>query len=187
MITSEDLAVTAIAAAQVANFCDHADHNEPSEPSWVTGAGATLRRVAERIAVRAGVDLLSAYAERLGAVETRSTHDGFDGHAAALAARTWRELQRIQEEHDRVYHPDVFGMRKSDQLNHYALHLSKLVGALGLILTDQGDRDDFRQRRLPDMLLFGIKLATVMGQKLPDEPLPDSLSIGRDIAAAYAA
>src|SRR5579872_4382134 len=106
MITNEDLAITAIAAAQVANFCDHADHNEPSEASWVTGAGATLRRVAERIAVRSGTDLLGAYADRLQAVEARSTHDGFDGRGAALSATTWRDLQRVQEEHDRVYHPD---------------------------------------------------------------------------------
>jgi hypothetical protein len=182
--TAEDLAVTAIAAAQVANFCDHADHNEPSEPSWVTGAGATLRRVAERIAVRTGINLLAAYGDRLGAVESRSTHDGFNGPAAALAATTWRDLQQVQEEHDRVYHPDVFGTRKSDQLNHYALHLCKLVGALGLTLTDEGELDDFRSRRLPDMLLFGIKLATVMGQKLPDEPLPESLSVGREVVAA---
>jgi hypothetical protein len=182
--TAEDLAITAIAAAQVANFCDHTDHNEATEASWVTGAGATLRRVAERIAVRAGIDLLGAYAGRLAAVEERSTHDGFDGPAAALAAATWRDLQKAQEEHDRVYHPDVFGMRKSDQLNHYALHLSKLVGALGLMLTDQAEPDDFRCRRLPDMLLFGIKLATVMGQKLPDESLPGSLSVGREAVAA---
>jgi hypothetical protein len=182
--TAEELAVTAVAAAQVANFCDHAEHNERSEASWVTGAGATLRRTAERIAVRNGIDLLDAYADRLAAVEARTTHDGFDGRAAALAATTWRDLQRVQENHDRVYHPDVFGTRKSDQLNHYALHLSKLVGALGLMVTEQGERDDFRDRRVPDMLLFGIKLATVMGQKLPDEPLPASLWAGREVVAA---
>jgi len=171
VITADDLAVTAIAAAQVANYCDHTDHNEPIDQAWVVGAGATLRRVAERIAIKQRIDLLAAYADRLAIVEARSTHEGFDGREAALSARTWRDLQRVQEEHDRVYHPDVFGMRKSDQLNHYALHLSKLTGALALELTGGGDQADFWSRRLPDMLLFGIKLSTVMGQKLPDDPL----------------
>jgi hypothetical protein len=184
VITADDLAVTAVAASQVANFCDHTDHNERTDPAWVVGAGTTLRRVAERIAVRQHIDLLSAYAERLAAVEARTIHDGFDGRAAALGATSWRDLQRVQEEHDRVYHPDVFGMRKSDQLNHYALHLTKLVGALALELTGRGDPQDFRTRRLPDMLLFGIKLPTVMGQRLADEPLESTMSVGREVVAA---
>lgn len=171
MITADDLAVTAIAAAQVANYCDHSDHNEPVDRAWVLGAGATLRRVAERIAAKQQVNLVSAYANRLAAVEARSTHEGFDGPSAALHARSWRELQMVQEEHDRVYHPDVFGLRKSDQLNHYALHLSKLAGALAQELNGDGDHEDFKSRRLPDLLLFGIKLATVMGQRLPDDPV----------------
>jgi hypothetical protein len=184
VITADDVAVTAIAAAQVANFCDHADHNEQSDPAWVVGAGATLRRVAERIAVRQHVDLLTGYAERLAAVEARSIHDGFDGRAAAMAATTWRDLQRVQEDHDRTYHPDVFGMRKSDQLNHYALHLSKLAGAVAQELTGAGNHQEFQSRRLPDMLLFGIKLSTVMGQKLPDDALGSTMSVGREAVAA---
>jgi hypothetical protein len=184
VITADDLAVTAIATAQVANFCDHTDHNEQADRAWVVGAGATLRRVAEHIAVRQQIDLVATYGQRLAAVEARSTHDGFDGCAATMSAMTWRDLQRVQEEHDRVYHPDVFGLSKSDQLKHYALHLSKLTGALAAELTGTGDREEFRTRRLPDMLLFGVKLATVMAQRLPDEPLGSTMSVGREAVAA---
>jgi hypothetical protein len=169
----DDLREVALAAGQVANYCDHGDHNEPVDGSWVIGAGATLRAVAFRIAQRESVDLLELYAERLAAIETRnvvSDGKGFDGAAGARSARTWRELQLVQVEHDRHYHPDVLGLHKSEQLRHYALHLTKLVAAMA-IEPSADEHEDFLARRLPDMLLFGIKLATVMSQKLPEAAL----------------
>ena len=75
-------------------------------------------------------------------------------------------------EHDRRYHPDVLGLSKSDQLRHYALHLAKLAGAMAQVAAGRGDDADFRARRLPDLLLFGLKLSTVAGERLGSDALP---------------
>jgi hypothetical protein len=171
----DDLSALAKATGQVANYCDHADHNEPLEASWVLGAAETVRNVAQRIATREGIDIVEAYAARLKQIETRNVQGPFaefDGPEAARRAKTWRELQRIQADHDRLYHPDVVGLHKADQLQHYVLHLAKLVAALAEQPSSGQRHTDFVTRRLPDLLLFGIKLSTVMGQKLPDIPLP---------------
>jgi hypothetical protein len=157
--------------ASVANYCDHAEHNEVVDSTWVTEAGEALARLALELATECGVDLVDAYAERLAVIEARNVLDGpggFDGRASARAAETWRELQLVQVEHDRHYHPDVIGMSRLDQLRHYAFHLAKIVGAFA----PPDDADDLLNRRLPDTLLFAIKLRTVMGQRLADEPLP---------------
>jgi hypothetical protein len=100
---------------------------------------------------------------------------GFDGHAAALAAETWRDLQLVQIDHDRRYHADVFGLAKAEQLRHYALHLAKIVGAFA----EAADYAELINRRLPDVLLFAIKLQTVMGKRLSDEPLRHRSRRGR--------
>ena len=166
-----DLALAlAPAAAAVATYCDHVEHNEKAEPGWVTAAGETLQRLALEFASALGVDLVELYAQRLGAIESKNVlaaPAGFDGAAAARAASSWRELQLIQAEHDRVYHPDVAGLAKIDQLRHYAFHLAKLVGAFAA----SDDGHGLLERRLPDTLLFAIKLRTVMGERLPDEPV----------------
>jgi hypothetical protein len=157
-------------AAAVANYCDHVEHNEVVDAEWVVGAGHELMRLARELADEAQLDLVGLYAERLGAIEARNVlfrPGAFDGHAAALAAETWRQLQLVQVEHDRYYHPDVIGLHKLEQLRHYALHLMKIVGAFA----EARDNDELEQRRLPDTLLFGLKLETVMGKRLPDEPL----------------
>jgi hypothetical protein len=167
----DDLVVAAKAAGQVANYCDHADHNESVDSAWVLGAGECLRALAMQIAEREGVDIFQLYAARLAEIEARNVQGpfaSFDGSLAASAATTWRALQMTQSEHDRLYHPDVVGLHKSDQLQHYSLHLAKLVAALASEPSSGEQHADFVSRRLPDILLFGIKLATVMGQKLPE-------------------
>lgn len=65
----------------------------------------------------------------------------------------------------------MLGLHKSEQLLHYSLHLTKLVAALAREPASSEEHADFIVRRLPDMLLFGIKLSTVMGQKLPETAL----------------
>lgn len=160
-------------AAAVANYCDHVEHNEHAETSWVTDAAADLSTLAFEVAHAADIDLLELYAERLGAIEARNVlarPGGFDGHAAALSAKSWRDLQLVQVEHDRSYHADVLGLAKAEQLRHYALHLAKIVGAFA----EAADHDELINRRLPDVLLFAIKLQTVMGMRLSDEALPRS-------------
>jgi hypothetical protein len=167
-------------AAAVANYCDHVEHNEAAAADWVIEAGDELSRLAFEFAAEVKIDLIHLYAERLGAIEARNViarPGGFDGHAAALAAETWRELQLVQIDHDRYYHADVIGLAKAEQLRHYALHLAKIVGAFAA----GSDTDELINRRLPDTLLFAIKLHTVMGKRLADEPLP---RLARDSAAA---
>jgi hypothetical protein len=159
------------AAAAVANYCDHVEHNESAETRWVTEAADALQRHALRLAHEAEIDLIEAYAERLNAIERRnplSQTQSFDGRSAALSATTWRDLQLVQIEHDRHYHPDVTGLAKIEQLRHYALHLMKIVGAFA----EPADEEELLTRRLPDTLLFALKLRTVMGKCLDKEPLP---------------
>lgn len=164
-------------AADVANYCDHAEHNEATSQDSIVKAGSELRLAALKLADLDGVNLLEAYAGRLKMIESRNvlhSSDDFDGARAVQAARTWRDLQLVQIEHDRRYHPDVIGLHKLEQLRHYALHLTKLAGAFARRAMDKRVNVEITDRRLPDLLLFGLKLSTVMGEKLLDEGLPES-------------
>lgn len=165
----------AVASAGVANYLDHIEHNERAELEAVGRAGEELRMSAVELSWTAGADPAELYADRLAAIESRNVlcHGAsFDGPAAARRAETWRALQLVQVEHDRVYHPDVIGLAKWHQLNHYALHLGKLVGATAAAAKGDAPIADWVARRVPDMLLFGLKLATVSGEQLPDTPVP---------------
>jgi hypothetical protein len=158
-------------AAAVANYCDHVEHNEIADRAWVLDAGVQLRELACELSTSSGLSPFDLYAERLGEIEARNVlahPERFDGHRAALEARTWRDLQLVQADHDRDYHPDVVGMAKDQQLRHYALHLAKAVGAFA----EPRGEQELLHTRLPDVLLFGIKLSTVMGARLPDDVLP---------------
>jgi hypothetical protein len=158
------------AAAQVANYCDHAEHLEEVRREWITAAADKLQECAEQLAAEVGLDLLDLYAKRLGQIEARNVlgnEEAPDGSAAAASATSWRELQLVQVAHDRYYHPDVLGLSKAEQLRHYAFHLAKLVGAFAT----SEDSEELRDRRLPDALLFAIKLRTVAGERMSDEPL----------------
>jgi hypothetical protein len=167
-------------AAAVANYCDHAEHNEVSEEDWLVSAVDGLRELAIGLAAELRVDLFALYADRIAQIEAKSVHSrpgGFDGPGAVRTARTWHELQLAQLDHDRVYHPDVFGLTKADQLRHYALHLAKLSGALARAVDRDIARDEL-ERRLPDILLFAIKVASVAGLKLSGERLPAAANAG---------
>lgn len=159
----------------VATYCDKIEHNEPADPKAVADAGAAIEHAVVGLASRLNVDIVAAYADRLAVIETRNVldhHDAYDGAAAARDARGWRDLQLVQVEHDRHFHPDVIGLHKLDQLRHYVLHLAKIVG----VFAEAADLDDLLARRLPDCLLFAIKLRTVTGTRLGDEPLPRPLA-----------
>lgn len=161
----------AVHAASVAKYCDHVEHNEVASTDWVTDAGKELLGLATEFAASRGIDLVDTYGERLGAIERTNVvrhKTSFDGRAEALRALTWRDLQVVQIKHDREYHGDVIGLAKVEQLRHYALHLTKIVGAFA----EPRDDAELYTRRLPDTLLFAIKLHTVMGERLPDEALP---------------
>jgi hypothetical protein len=165
-----------IASGAVSTFCDHVEHNEPADRDAVLGAAAELRAIAKELANAISVDVSYTYAERIEDIETRNLL--FDGSAKfwseAEDAVTWRQLQLIQVEHDRHYHPDVIGLTKSEQLRHYAFHAAKLAGIFAL----NADEDIMRtmdrkemKRLIADVAIFGIKLSTVMNERLPEEPL----------------
>jgi hypothetical protein len=162
-------------AGEVARYCDRAEHAERTNRAQVSRAAHVLIREAAHLAQSLDLDLLDRYAARLSAIESVNvlqSHGDADGGEAARRARTWRELQEVQIAHDRVYHPDVFGLARIDQVRHCALHYTKLAASIASVLDGvDGARHDFETRRLPDMLLFGVKLMTLMGERLPDDPL----------------
>jgi hypothetical protein len=168
------------ASAAVANYCDHVEHNESADIEDVREAGRVLRETALSLCRIVDVDPVNLYAERLRVIEARNVHhskDSHDGAAAARGVKDWRALQLVQDAHDRAYHYDVAGLTKSEQLRHYALHLAKLVGACAEAASGNLTHDDFLARRVADMLLFGMKLATVTAEKLLPEPITAVRSI----------
>lgn len=161
----------AVASARVANYCDHAEHNEIVDREWVLGPARDLLRVAANLSEQLDVDPWQAYARRLAQIELANplrSETSFDGGSALKQARTWREIQSAQANHDRHYHPDVNGLARAEQLRHYAFHVAKIAGALAMSARGELEQDEIRSRRLPDMVLFGVKLHTAMGVRLPD-------------------
>lgn len=159
------------ASGAVANYCDHVEHNESADIQDVRDAAQVLRETALVLGAVAGADPVELYANRLRVIEERNVHhtpDSHDGAAAARQAGSWRALQLVQDDHDHAYHYDVVGLTKSEQLRHYALHLAKLVGACAEAARGDISHDDLLNRRVPDMLLFGLKLSTVSAEKLPE-------------------
>lgn len=162
------------ASGAVANYCDHVEHNEPADIQNVRDAAEILRESALSLSALVGADPVELYANRLRVIEERNVHhtpSSHDGAAAARQAATWRALQLVQDDHDHAYHYDVVGLTKSEQLRHYALHLAKLVGACAGAARGDVPHEDFLARRVPDMLLFGLKLSTVSAQKLPESAI----------------
>ena len=165
----------AVASGDVANYCDHVEHNEVTDLGAVRRAGRDLRTTAVALSLEAKQDPVALYARRLATIEHRNVlwhEDALDGAALARSASTWRALQLVQAAHDKTYHLDVVGLAKANQLRHYALHVAKLAGSTAVVARGDGDLADWLDRRVPDMLLFGIKLATVSGEKLPDDDVP---------------
>jgi hypothetical protein len=161
---------------RLARFCDRAEHNETASPDVISTAATELRTIAVPLLRQHRLEALDAYAARLAEIEARHPLAGsglFEADQEIRQVKTWRALQQAQARHDAVYHADVTGLAKIDQLRHYTLHLAKLAW----ILQDAADvpgpeeNDDIINRRIPDLLVFGVKLATVCGQILPDEPV----------------
>lgn len=160
------------AAASVARYCDRAEHCEEVDRGWIVHSGELLRTVAVEAALHLELELRRIYAERLRHVENRSPIPAqFDGHSEALRATTWHDFQVVQFTHDVYFHPDVHGMSRLDQLRHYSFHLGKIANNFVELDSATEASTEFRERRLPDTFLFGIKLATLVSQKLPDTPI----------------
>jgi hypothetical protein len=157
-----------VAAAAIANYADHAEHNEAVDRRWILDSAEELQAVAFEVAAAEGVCLFDLYADRLADIELQSALDGehTPGAHAVRKAITWRDLQLAQAEHDRLFHPDVIGLMKSQQLQHYALHVIKVAGALARRCDSDAPADEIRRRRLPDLFLFSVKLHTVMNSRM---------------------
>jgi hypothetical protein len=174
---SDEVRRLAITAASVARYCDHVEHVEPADADVIAQAGAELRELAIHLARILRCDVIEAYGARLDLAERSyvlGLGEGFEAGRQIALASSWRDLQLIQGHHDRLYRPDVWGLSRLDQLRHCSIHLSKLVGVLA---DPSSTADDLRIRTAPDILLFGIKLATVAGQALTEDALPGRAGI----------
>lgn len=160
------------AAGTLATYCDRAEHSEVADRQSVTAVALSLRSLAVATCHDTGFDLHTLYAERISEIERRHpafADDMFDGASMVRIAKTWAQLQSAQYRHDQAYHPDVIGLAKWEQLRHYTLHISKLA-MLSLETSETAaERTAFLARRLPDIVIFGIKLSTVCGERLSDE------------------
>jgi hypothetical protein len=168
------------AAGRLAWQCDHAEHAEQADRGLVIWAGLHLRAAAIEAFDLLGIEPIASYARRLAVVESRTPLSGtglFEAELEIPKVETWRELQIAQMLHDRVYHPDVLGMARSEQLRHYTLHVAKLAW-LALEAGSGDATDSFVPARIADSLLFGVKLATVAGEILPDSAVGRILSLG---------
>jgi hypothetical protein len=170
------LRVVSRASGAIARFCDHAEHVEEVDRSRIMEAAEQYRVAAVELAFAFQIDLREAYARRLAEVE-RSKHlfsllDGFNGGKQAAEAATWRDLQRIQFHHDRSYHPDVVTLSQAEHLRHCAFHGAKLAGQLANITPDEHGRSKLADHVLADLVVFALKLPTLLKVLLPNEPLP---------------
>jgi hypothetical protein len=157
---------------QLARHCDRSEHNEQTSRELLLSLGETLREMAVALAGSREA-VVYRYAERIDEVELRHPLGGarlFEGGRAIRSAKTWLDLQRAQVRHDLVYHVDVAGLAKCEQLRHYTLHLAKLAWLMQEACNSSSKtREEFMRTRVPDLFLFGIKLTTVAGAKLPEE------------------
>ena len=167
------------AAGKLADNCEHAEHAEGVRHS-LAAVGQSLRQTAGRMAHQAGFGLGQLYLVRIWGVESTSQlrfvgpgRVELSGLEIMFGAKTWRQFQIGQIAHDQQFHPDVFGLSHYDQLRHYSFHITKLAWLLDMA-SSRDNLDKFYSTRLPDIALFGIKLATLVGQKLPDEPIDQS-------------
>ncbi len=156
---------------RLSQFCDRLEHNEGADRMELLDVGRLLRESAV-VAIRASsVKLRDRYADRLEELESRNVLR-WDGDAhwpdRIRHAKTWREVQVAQARHDATYHPDVVGLPRAEQVRHYTLHLSKLVWKMYRACEDDITWNSFAESRLIDLVVFGVKLATVANYSLSD-------------------
>ncbi|HEV2120766.1 MAG TPA: hypothetical protein VGS11_11790 [Candidatus Bathyarchaeia archaeon] len=84
-----------------------------------------------------------------------------------------RELQQVQQEHDRKFHKDVMNWEKSKQIEHCAFHLNKIAGLFSTYCEkmhhgETYDIDKLVSDRIPDILIFALKFANMFDQDLEE-------------------
>ncbi len=156
---------------RLARFCDYVEHNEGTNRTELLDVGSLLRRSAVSIIRANSLSLRERYADRLEELESRNVlrWDGAGNWPEIIRnAKTWRDIQVAQARHDATYHPDVIGLPRSEQVRHYTLHLSKLVWKMLPGCEDDSAWREFAESRLIDLIVFGVKLATVANVSLSD-------------------
>lgn len=86
-------------------------------------------------------------------------------------------LQYFQYKHDATFHPDVLQMDERQQVRHCMQHLSMIVGEMGRYCDrmDHGKLAEaaelleaLREKRVPDLLVYALKLSTLLGDSLQE-------------------
>jgi hypothetical protein len=161
----------------LAAWCDRAEHNEGVARDELLAIGGRLRTLGLGLLDDAGLEPVPAYADRLRQIEAKNVLFDEDGpdvpSRLAQPSCSWRTVQLVQAAHDRAFHPDVVGLPRVQQLQHYALHLAKLARYLQLAGNRADARTDWTAGRVADVLIFSVKLATVANFRLPQTPLAD--------------
>jgi hypothetical protein len=160
------------ATAEIARYCDHVDHVELAEVQSVLEAAASIRSSASVLAGASGQRLQQAWADRLAAFESRHpVLEPSEAPESIRVSRTWRELQLAQYGHDAIFHPDILGLTRHDQLVHAVVHLVKAQGALCRSLRAPDPAENVAIHAV-DCAVFGVKIATLCGERLTDSDGP---------------
>lgn len=81
-----------------------------------------------------------------------------------------RDMHWRQEEHDRLFHWDIFSLSKHDRLKHLTLHLAKYQGKY---LASQAAADDGKKfGTVVDALIVLLSMANVIGYKIKNSAEP---------------
>lgn len=161
----------------LAGCCDRAEHNEGVAREELLDLGRRARVLGLLLLKQASVEPVAAYADRLRQMEGKNVLHDADGldipSGLASPSCTWRTAQLVQAAHDRVYHLDVMGLPRVQQLQHYTLHLAKLARYLQAADRSPEAWANWSAGRVADVLVFGVKLATVANLRMPQTPLAD--------------
>lgn len=77
-----------------------------------------------------------------------------------------REMQWRQEEHDKLFHWDIYSLRKIDRIKHLVLHLAKYQGKY---LVAQAEHDQVKKRGVViDAIIVMMSLANTLNYALKD-------------------
>jgi len=79
------------------------------------------------------------------------------------------DLQKRQNEHDRVHHPDIYNTSYPDRMNHYVLHFSKYVGRLSRQDNNEGELEANLSKTIADSFIVGLAAANTLNLDLKKE------------------
>lgn len=81
----------------------------------------------------------------------------------------WDNVQRIQFQHDRDYHPDIHGLDVVPRLKHMALHQTKYAAKL---IDAEDNNDNARTKQaMVDGFIIGIATANILTDRLSEVEL----------------